>query len=721
MHAHALILSCTLAALVPAQERPLPLLGKFTVPLHTAPDDPVGGAYGLWAVGHDYKVSFHEGFRFFPLLGPEAPRNLPLAWRTEAVRFGDQPLFEGGDTRGGRDGDWRYQFRHPGVVEAYEIRADGVEQSFTVLSGPATGGDLRVTGVMDTDLVPLAQSWDLDVQLADERKVPRILLRAATGFDARGRRLAVQRSFQGGMIELRVSAAELGKAQYPIMLRQLTEAVPILDGSQYLDIDFAAYKEGFVVFSRHSAQTDLDTFGWRLGDPSTQGAFWMDATASWDSERPRICGVVGQHMYVAVARIYANPIDRRVLAYQHPIANVGSTGINSGDFFWAAQTPGFTQRRPEIAVSFVGGLRLAWQEDQTQTNANTQTTRVCVSRFDQGFDAKWIVAESPNFDAENPVLVQEYVIWQQRPNLNFLPSRIVARLVDGNGPAPGPSLHVSAAHPDHGCVQPRAAQHGVLGLPLRCVIAYEFSLGTVQGIAAVRIESGSITHTRELSSSSQAHELLDIVAGGTAQHWLVLYGRGAKLEAKRLGRTLGTVESLTVHEGPVSAACSGASWSLPFPPPAGPVPLPLLYVRGSAPDAVMLRTMAFDPDAAVNPYGNPCGGTLGKGILLPFEPYAGGELRLSLEGAPAGAICQLWIALGPGSSVLPGWCEFLLDGSAAVAHTFTASGFAFGDWLTIPLIDDPLFIGNLYLQGTWQDPTFPSITKATNGIEARIR
>ena len=143
MHARALILFCTLAVCLLAQDRQPPLFGKFTVPLHTAPDDPVGGPYGLWAVGHDYKVSFHDGFRFFPLLGANAPCNLPLGWRTEAVRFGEVPLFEGGDARGGRDGDWRYQFCHPGVVEAYEIRADAIEQSFTVRSGPATGGDRR--------------------------------------------------------------------------------------------------------------------------------------------------------------------------------------------------------------------------------------------------------------------------------------------------------------------------------------------------------------------------------------------------------------------------------------------------------------------------------------------------------------------------------------------------------------------------------------------------
>jgi hypothetical protein len=135
----------------------------------------------------------------------------------------------------------------------------------------------------------------------------------------------------------------------------------------------------------------------------------------------------------------------------------------------------------------------------------------------------------------------------------------------------------------------------------------------------------------------------------------------------------------------------------------------------------MFRTMAFDPDAAVNAYGNSCGGTLGKGFLPKFEPYAGGDLRLSVDGVPSGAACHLWIALGPGSSVLPGWCEFLLDGTATLASTFTATGSPIGTWVTVPLVDDPLFLGDLYLQVTWQNPTFPSITEATNGIEARIR
>ena len=39
------------------------------IPLHSAPDDPVGGAYGLWAAGPTYKASFHDGFAFFRSLG----------------------------------------------------------------------------------------------------------------------------------------------------------------------------------------------------------------------------------------------------------------------------------------------------------------------------------------------------------------------------------------------------------------------------------------------------------------------------------------------------------------------------------------------------------------------------------------------------------------------------------------------------------------------------
>ena len=46
---------------------------SWRIPIHTQPDDPALGRYGVWAAGIGYKVSFHDGLCFYPLLGPAAP------------------------------------------------------------------------------------------------------------------------------------------------------------------------------------------------------------------------------------------------------------------------------------------------------------------------------------------------------------------------------------------------------------------------------------------------------------------------------------------------------------------------------------------------------------------------------------------------------------------------------------------------------------------------
>ncbi len=68
---------------------PLPDARSFAVqrvPIHTAPDDPIGGAYGTLAAGATYKVSFEGDMTFVPVLGADYPHNQPLSWRTTSFR-----------------------------------------------------------------------------------------------------------------------------------------------------------------------------------------------------------------------------------------------------------------------------------------------------------------------------------------------------------------------------------------------------------------------------------------------------------------------------------------------------------------------------------------------------------------------------------------------------------------------------------------------------------
>tara|TARA_R110002094_G_scaffold154604_3_gene141877 strand:+ start:1353 stop:1688 length:336 start_codon:yes stop_codon:yes gene_type:complete len=63
-------------------------MSPVVFPIHTQEADPEGGAYGTWAAGADYKVSFDNGASFIPYLGPDYPKNQPLRWQTDLPQFG---------------------------------------------------------------------------------------------------------------------------------------------------------------------------------------------------------------------------------------------------------------------------------------------------------------------------------------------------------------------------------------------------------------------------------------------------------------------------------------------------------------------------------------------------------------------------------------------------------------------------------------------------------
>src|SRR5688572_16336603 len=135
----------------PARPRPS-IPADLLVPIHTHPDDPTFGPYGTWAVGPDYKVSFHDGFAFYPQLAPSYPQNLPLAWHLASVRVGDQSLLLEGEQPRHVASPWRSECRYRDVVEAYAVRGDGVGQTFVLAAPPAAAGDLVLTGRVATRL-----------------------------------------------------------------------------------------------------------------------------------------------------------------------------------------------------------------------------------------------------------------------------------------------------------------------------------------------------------------------------------------------------------------------------------------------------------------------------------------------------------------------------------------------------------------------------------------
>ena len=111
---------CALSGILAAQTGPTLEL-PAVIPVHTAPDDPAGGAYGLWAAGRGYKVSFHDGLSFHPACATRADQ--AFTWRTAAVRRGAADLAVPAAVPRLRWSDTRVELDHGAVVERYDVRA----------------------------------------------------------------------------------------------------------------------------------------------------------------------------------------------------------------------------------------------------------------------------------------------------------------------------------------------------------------------------------------------------------------------------------------------------------------------------------------------------------------------------------------------------------------------------------------------------------------------
>lgn len=277
-------------------QRPDPRLGNapFLTPIRAvAADNGVGG--GLWASGEGYKASFADGVTFFPVLGKDAPRNLPLRWRTRSIAVGSLATPLGMAQT--RHTDWRFELQRGAVTEAYDVRNDGVEQTF-VIAQPLGPGDLTISGEVDSELrAEPTPAKHGEVVFCDAAGKPRVNYGAAVAIDAVGRRVAMQTSFDGQNLSLHLSGAWLADAAYPVVVDPLLAPVNFATGAEYasaLDMarDDSANELG-VIYRRSSAGTDYDAFARVIADNLAGGSFtiWSDIDASWSTEHCSIAFV----------------------------------------------------------------------------------------------------------------------------------------------------------------------------------------------------------------------------------------------------------------------------------------------------------------------------------------------------------------------------------------------------------------------------------------------
>jgi hypothetical protein len=304
-------------------------MGPLRVPIHTAPDDPVGGAYGVWAVGRDYKAGFAGDATFVPYLGKDYPRTRQLGWHTLAVRCGNRDVVAENETPRRWHGDWRYEYRFAAMTEAYDVRADGLEQTFVFPQRPAGDGDLVVRGRFATDLTPAAQA-DGSLVFADAEGRALIRYGMATAIDADGRQLPLVTLCQGNVATLTVPASWLAGASFPLTVDPLLTAIGMqVDASphEYMELIRDDGTNTLLVSSARSVSaSDYDAFGAVYQDAfggTTYQPVFADVTASWSTPQtacsycgPRnkwVIAITRQFSTTAAIRVWAEPTSTAAL------------------------------------------------------------------------------------------------------------------------------------------------------------------------------------------------------------------------------------------------------------------------------------------------------------------------------------------------------------------------------------------------------------------------
>lgn len=303
-----------------ASTRELP---RSRVPVHTAPADN-GLAYGTWAAGNDYKVSFHDGMTWVPYLGRDYPHNQPFHWRTSSVRVGNQELLDTAAPTASL-ADYRCEYRFAQVTEAYDVLAEGLEQTFVLHQKPAQGGDLVVRGAVQSmlrskNVAPAHQV----LAFTDARGRAILEYGLAFAIDANGRKVATLTGCEDGEVSLHVPGAWLETAAFPVTIDPLLTPVTLQIGTTpAVSIDVVRddlNNQLLQSYARFTSASDADAYGrlypdnWGTGGAGT--LVFSDITTSWSTPETScsVCGpqnkfVIGlvREVPAPAIRVWAQP------------------------------------------------------------------------------------------------------------------------------------------------------------------------------------------------------------------------------------------------------------------------------------------------------------------------------------------------------------------------------------------------------------------------------
>jgi hypothetical protein len=290
----------------------------------------------------------------------------PVTWRwtTTSARVGECELATQ-DARL-RHTDWRAEYDLGGVVEAYDVLPEGVEQTFVLRARPAGSGELVIRGAVTTALQNGGVDAGGGIPFFDASGKACVHYGAAVAIDATGRRTPMQTLVVDGGIELRLASEALASATFPLVVDPLLAPVAVANGAQIVDtaiaFDPVGTKNLWLAEVRQTG-TDTDLRLYRA-DADGQNAVlvFSDLSVLWATREPSL-GVsrsAGRTL-LAMTRHFNSNDEARVRMHVRARADLGfATNV-----FNAPEINDRNQSRPtvgsDLAIASVASLPVAFQ------------------------------------------------------------------------------------------------------------------------------------------------------------------------------------------------------------------------------------------------------------------------------------------------------------------------------------------------------------------------
>lgn len=409
------------------------------VPIHAS--DTGADDYGLRAAADSYKARFDQGATFSPYLGRHYPEGRSWTWHTRSVRIGERSLLGAGRKPSHWHSDYRYEYRFDAVTEAYDVRVDGLEQTFVVHERPATAGDLVVVGSVESNLTaPPASSAHQDLTFYDESGAAIVQYGAAVVIDANDRRLPISTSHYDGQITLTVPSAWLLEAQFPVTIDPLLTRVSVVSTNDTIEEVDVCHNQTtnttLVSYCRLASATLYDLYVFETdGNYSTPALVYSDL-GPYNTPYARL-SATGSTFAVAMQRNLT--VGRRITIRIHN----GGTFSPNGQTYGFSTPTGFDDWRPDVSGSTVGSQYLVVFQRDERTNP---TSSDVLGRYisTAGVQSGEFTIAAGCSDVEWPAISQyenapsllqsnvRMVVWQRQPCAS-VPTWVEGKLVDFNG------------------------------------------------------------------------------------------------------------------------------------------------------------------------------------------------------------------------------------------------------------------------------------------------